>query len=271
MPFFDIVDDVTRHQMEKTEMGDNRISGVMVCQVVKNYDKEKQGFVQVNITTRDYNEENRLVWARMAFPYGGNKWGDYFVPEVGDQVLVVFEQGNIERPFVIGAVPKANSSFMQKAFDEQNQIKRITTRNGNTIDIIDNKEGEGEKDKITITTSKGNHKFELDNENKKIILSDKSGENKIEMKTENGQMEILAKQKLTIKVGDNIKLFLNGSNGGVTLDATKLKIETSNTCEIKSNNRVSVEGGNVTLSGNSMLKLSSSGPVSVEGTPIKLG
>ncbi|MBP3279032.1 MAG: hypothetical protein J6M44_08780, partial [Butyrivibrio sp.] len=77
MPFFDIVDDVARHQNERSDMGDNRISGVMVCEVVKNYDQERQGFVQVNISTRDY-DENRLVWARMALPYGGSKWGEYF-------------------------------------------------------------------------------------------------------------------------------------------------------------------------------------------------
>ncbi len=270
MPFFDIVDEVARRQYEKNDMGDNRINGVMVCQVVKNYDKEKQGFVQVNITTRDY-DENKLIWARMALPYGGNKWGDYFIPEVGDQVLVVFEQGSIERAFVIGAVPKNNSGFMQKAFDEKNQIKRITTRNGNTIDIIDNAEGDGEKDKITVKTSKDLHKFELDNENKKITITDKEGNNKIEIKTEAGQMEIKAKQKLTIRVGDNIKLFMNGSNGTVTLEATKLKMTTTDTTEIKSNNRLNMEGGNVTAQGNSMLKLKSSGPVTVEGTPIKLG
>ena len=270
MPFFDIVDDVARHQLEKTDMGDNRINGVMVCQVVKNYNQEKQGFVQVNINTRDY-DENRLVWARMALPYGGDKWGEYFYPEVGDQVLVVFEQGSIERAFVIGSVPKANSGFMKKAFDEKNQIKRITTRNGNNIDIIDKEEGEGDNDKITITTSKGNHKIELDNEKKKILISDKEGENKIEIKTENGQMEILAKQKLTIKVGDNIKLFMNGSNGTVSLEAQKLKIECSDTAEMKSNNRITIEGGNVAATGNSLLKLNSSGPITIDGTPIKLG
>lgn len=270
MPFFDIVDDVAKHQFEKNDMGDTRISGIMVCQVMKNYDKDKQGFVQVNINTRDY-DDTKLVWARMALAYGGNKWGEYFIPEVGDQVIVAFEQGNIERAFVIGAVPKANSGFMQKAFNEKNEIKRITTRNGNNIDIIDKGEGDGDNDKITMTTSKGLHKLELDNEKKKILISDKEGENKIEIKTENGQMEIIAKQKLTIKVGDNIKVFMNGSNGTVSIEATKFKLETSNTAEIKSNNRVSMEGGNVTVSGNSMLKLSSSGPVSVEGTPIKLG
>ena len=53
MAVFDIVDEVARHQMEKNDMGDNRINGVMVCTVVKNYDQEKQGFVLVNISTRD--------------------------------------------------------------------------------------------------------------------------------------------------------------------------------------------------------------------------
>ncbi len=111
------MDDVARHQIDKTDMGDNRLMGVLVCQVVKNYDKDHQGAVLVNITTRDY-QESKLVWARMALPYGGQKWGEYFIPEVGDQVLVVFEQGNIDRPFIIGAVPKLNSNFMQQAFDE---------------------------------------------------------------------------------------------------------------------------------------------------------
>ena len=75
MPFFDLVDDVAKHQMYRNEMGDNRIEGVTLGTVVKNYDEKKQGFVQVNICTRDY-EENKMVWARVALPYGGNQWGD---------------------------------------------------------------------------------------------------------------------------------------------------------------------------------------------------
>ncbi len=270
MPFFDIMDDVARHQIDKTDMGDNRLMGVLVCQVVKNYDKDHQGFVQVNITTRDY-QESKLVWARMAIPYGGQKWGEYFIPEVGDQVLVVFEQGNIDRPFVIGSVPKLNSNFMQQAFDENNQIKRIKTRNGSLIEIMDNKEGEGDNDHIFIKTAKDTYKIEMDNEKKKILISDKESKNKLEMKTENGQMEIFADQKLTIKCGDNIKVIMNGSNGTVTIDAQKVKISASDSAEIKANSRLTAEGGNVTVTGNSMLKIKSSGPVTVEGTPIKLG
>ena len=271
MPFFDIVDDVARHQLDKNDMGENRIMGAMVCQVVKNYDENRQGFVQVNITTRDY-QESKLVWARIALPYGGSKWGEYFIPEVGDQVIVVFEQGNIDRPFIIGAIPKTNSNFMQQAFDEKNQYKRIKTRNGNLIEFMDNSEGEGEKDHIYIRTAKdGTHKIDIDNENNKILISDKEGKNKIEMKTENGQMEIHAEKKLTIKVGDNIKMIMNGSNGTVSIEAQKINMEASENTQVKANNRVTVEGGNVNFQGNSMLKVESSGPVTVSGTPIKLG
>ena len=270
MGLFDIVDEMAKHQIEKTDIGDNRIYGVMVCVVTKNYDQKKQGFIQVSITSRDY-EENREVWARMAFPYGGSKWGEYFVPEVGDQVLVAFEHGNIEKPYVIGSVPLNNSTFVSGAFDEKNKNKTITTKNGNTIHIVDEAEGDGEKDKMEIITSTGAHELILDNDKKLILLSDKEGKNKLEMKTGNGQMEIKADQKLTIKVGDSIEMYLNGANGTVTVKATKIQAEATAGIELKANGNFKAEGASMTVSGNSLTKVESSGPVTVSGTPIKLG
>ena len=52
----------------------------------------------------------------------------------------------------------------------------------------------------------------LDNENKIVRLTDKDKKNYIEMKTEDGQMTLKAASKLTIMVGDNIKLILNGES-----------------------------------------------------------
>ncbi|MCR5626482.1 MAG: phage baseplate assembly protein V [Lachnospiraceae bacterium] len=270
MPFFDIMDEVVKHQVEKNETGENRIFGAVIGQVTKNYDKERAGYIQISINARDYTE-SKQVWARMAFPYSGSKWGEYFIPEIGDQVIVVFEHGNIARPFVVGCIPKDNDQFLTKSVDEKNKFKKITTKNGNTITFEDNPEGDGEKDKIFINTSKEANKIHLDNEKKIILISDKEGENKIEMKNEQGQMEIIAKQKLTIKVGDNIKIIMNGSNGTIDIQSTKIKAEASNSVNISSNTNMKMEGGNVTVNGNSILKLSSSGPVSVEGTPVKLG
>ncbi len=104
-----------------------------------------------------------------------------------------------------------------------------------------------------------------------ILLSDQDGANLIRMKTEDGQMEITAEKKLTIKVGDNIELILNGSNGAVSLKASKINIEAGGNMDVKSNSAMKLQAGNLTVEANASLKLSSNGPAGLAGTPIKLG
>lgn len=270
MGLFDIIDDISEKQVQKTDTGDNRIFGVVVGQVAQNYDKDMPGRVCVTVPTRD-KEANELKWARVAMPFGGSGWGHYFLPEVGDQVLLVFEQGNIEKPYVIGCIPKDSDSIIRKSVDENNQYKRIVTKNGNSIYFEDNKEGEGGKDKIKIVTAKDSHRLELDNEKKQIVLSDQSGKNQIKIGTESGQMEITAEKKLTVKVGESIELIFNGSSGAAKLKAGKLNVETSGNISIKANGSAGFQGSNVTVEAGAMLKLNSSGAVNISGMPIKLG
>lgn len=270
MALFDIIDDIAEKQVTKTDTGDNRIFGVVIGTVAKNYDKDMPGRVCVTVPVRDA-EANELKWARVASLSSGSGWGHYFLPEVGDQVLLVFEQGNIEKPYVIGCIPKDSDQFLKKAVDEKNQYKKIITKNGNTIYFEDNKEGEGEKDKIRIETAKTGHRIELDNEKKVILISDKEGKNKLEMKTENGQMELVAEKKLTIKVGENIELILNGSNGMTQLKTGKFKVDANETVNVAANSNMKLNGGNVTVEANATLKLESSGAVTIGGTPIKIG
>ncbi|MBR4529364.1 MAG: hypothetical protein IKO80_03685 [Lachnospiraceae bacterium] len=273
MALFEIVDEITRKQFEKTETGDNRMQGVVVGQVSKNYDKDMPGRVCVQIVSRD-TQANELLWARVAMPSSGEKWGHYFLPEVGDEVLVAFEQGNIERPYIIGCIPKLSDQFLKKSVDEKNQIKRIVTRHGSTVFFEDNADDQnGGKDKIRIITAGEEHKIEFDNEKDFILISDKSGKNKIHMKTKegSGNIEIHTEKKLFIKVGDNIKLTLNGSNGTVELSATKVVVKASDSVKLQANGRMDVAGGSTTVKGNSTTKVESSGPVTVSGMPIKLG
>ena len=270
MGLFDVIDDIAEKQVMKTDTGDNRIFGVVIGQIAKNYDKDMPGRVCVCVPVRD-EDANELQWARVAMPSGGSGWGHYFLPEAGDQVLLAFEQGNIEKPYVIGCIPKDSDQILRKSVDEDNQYKKIVTRNGNTIYFEDNKEGDGDKDKIRITTAGGGHRIELDNEKRMILLSDEDGTNLIRMKTEDGQMEITAEKKLTIKVGDNIEMILNGSNGAVSLKASKTHIEASGNIETKSNGAMKMQAGNVSVEANASLKLNSSGLAGLSGTPIKLG
>lgn len=271
MALFDVIDEIAEKQVLKTETGDNRILGVLVGQVVKNYDKDMPGRICVSIYTRD-KEANELKWARVAMPSSGSEWGHYFLPEVGDHVLVAFEQGNIEKPYVIGCIPRENDRFMKKAADSDNQYKKIVTRHGNTIYLEDNKEGDGDKDKIRIQTPKSAHRIELDNEKGMVLISDKDGKNKIQIMTgDKGQMEIAAEKKLTIRVGDNITLTMNGSSGTTELETTKLNVKVNGNMKYTSTGSATLEGSSVSMKATSSLGLESSAAVKISGTPISIG
>ncbi|MEG1943537.1 MAG: phage baseplate assembly protein V, partial [Angelakisella sp.] len=186
MSMYDILSEITERQITKTEMGDSRIYGVVRGIVAKNYDQEMPGRVCITIPTRD-DTANELQWARLAMPSGGPDYGHYFLPEVGDQVLVIFEGGQIEKPYIIGCVSKDNSSFVGKIVDEKNRYKKIATRRGTAITFDDSPDSEdGSKDKLTLTTANDMLQVMLDNENQTILLTDKKKANKIELITTEG-------------------------------------------------------------------------------------
>ena len=189
MGLYDIIDEITERQVTKTETGDNRIWGVMVGIVAKNFDPNSSvagganrgadamdGRVCVIIPTRN-DKANELKWARVAMPSGGSNWGHYFLPEVGDQVLLAFEGGNIEKPYVIGCIQKTSDQFLKDAVNKDNQFKKIMTRHGSHITFEDNSTDEdGLKDKITLETPKEKLQILMDNENENIRIGDKKKE-----------------------------------------------------------------------------------------------
>lgn len=270
MGLFDVIDDIAEKQIMKTETGDNRIFGVMTGIVAKNYDKDMPGRICVSIPVRS-DGGNELKWARMVMPSSGKEWGHYFIPEIGDQVLLAFDQGNIEKPFVIGCIPTDSNRFLTQSFDEKNRYKKIITKNGNSIIFEDNPEGDGEKDRIEIVTAKGKHSVTIDNEKNEILVSDKEGTNKIHMKTEAGQMEIKAAKKLVINVGDNIKLIMNSASGTIKVECDKFDVKAGNGIIMESNSQAKLTGANITLEATSVLKANSNGTAVVKGMPLKLG
>lgn len=269
MGWYDIIDDIAQRQLTKTELGDNRLNGVTVGIVAKKYSKEMPGRVCVQIPVRD-NEANILQWARIAMPSAGKKWGSFFLPEIGDQVLLAFEEGNIDKPYIIGCVYGDSASFLSKVADEENQYKCIATKNGSRILFEDNKEGEGDKDKITIETAKSSCQFLMDNERQNIRLTDKEKKNSIEMKLEAGEIKIKAESRLSIEVGE-IKIVLNGDSGKVSIDCNKLTLSASDGIKMESDNMVNIKGANTIVEGTSSLKMSSGNAAVIEGSLIKIG
>ena len=291
MAIFDIIEDVSKKRIEKTDTGDSRIMGIMLGKVVKNYDENMPGRVSVILLSREQGEgegdeadSTRLLWARVVMPSSGGSWGHYFIPEVGDLVLVAFEEGNIERAYVIGCIPKTNDKILTGSRDEKNKFKKIVTKNGSAIifeDITEDNQGgdagggeeAGSKDVITIQTANKSHRIVMNNEKKLIELSDKDNRNYIKLNTDpdKGLIQIKADKKISITVGDNIVMTLNGETGAVSLKAKKVSIEADDAVAIESQSRANFKGSNVKLEAGGSMKISSGGLIEASGTPIKLG
>lgn len=270
MAIFDIFEEVSEKSVIKTETGDSRIFGVMVGEVINIYSATMPGRVCVSVHVRD-SEANIIKWARIAFASFGDAWGSYFLPEIGDQVLVAFDQGIIDKPFIIGCVPKDNSKFLRKVKNMTNSTKRITTRNGNTIVFEDNPVGEGINDSIRIFTPEEAHELTLDNAKKKIILKDKDKNSAIEMSSLRGDITITAAHKLSIKVGETITVTMNGDTGKITISANAVSAETTGKMILDGGGKAEFKGASVTVESQGMLSFNSAGMVKVEGKPIKLG
>lgn len=82
------------------EPDDRRINGVCTAMVLSNFDSNGQGRVQLQIPWLP----GYMPWARVSVPMAGLMRGTYFIPQVGDEVLVAFSQGDIREPYVIGSL-----------------------------------------------------------------------------------------------------------------------------------------------------------------------
>jgi uncharacterized protein involved in type VI secretion and phage assembly len=98
---------------------DRRIFGVAPAQVVNNIDETNLGRVQVRLPWMPGFEP----WARVAVLMAGDNQGSFFIPQVGDEVLVAFNQGDIREPFVIGSLWNG-----QDQPPAQNPTDPVTTR-----------------------------------------------------------------------------------------------------------------------------------------------
>ncbi len=82
--------------------GGNRIPGVVPGIVTDNDDPQSMGRVKLRFPWLSDDAESS--WARLSQPGAGKEYGMVWVPQVGDEVLVAFEQGDISHPIVIGGL-----------------------------------------------------------------------------------------------------------------------------------------------------------------------
>ena len=107
------------------------------ARVVDNNDPLKAGRVRVQFPWQE-DKGQKTPWIRLIQPHSGAGKGFYFVPEIGEEVLVGFESQNAEKPFVMGT--HYNGSETSSYHTSGNDKKVIHTRSGTKI-ILNDAEG----------------------------------------------------------------------------------------------------------------------------------
>ena len=156
--------------------------------VVENADPLELGRVRVQMVWQEAGSE-KTPWIRLLQPHSGSGKGFYFVPEIGEEVLVGFQGGNAEKPYVIGA--QYNGKEKSGYADKENSIKAVHTRSGHKLVFT-------EDESILITDKSGNE-----------ILLDTKGSNITitapETMTLNAKnLNINVSQNMTTNVGNNM-------------------------------------------------------------------
>lgn len=117
-----------------------RCHGVVPGRVVEHDDPKKMGRIKIKFY---WQEDEPTEWARMMTPHAGGSRGFMFMPEKGDEVVVAFEDGDPERPVVLGCVWNGVDTAPRETFWGEdiapNDVKRIMTKSGNRFQIVDKK------------------------------------------------------------------------------------------------------------------------------------
>jgi uncharacterized protein involved in type VI secretion and phage assembly len=182
------------------------------------------------------DEETESGWARVVGVGAGPQAGLDCMPAVNDEVLVAFEHGDFNHPFVLGGLwsqkkqppdPSASASKNERAM-----VRTWRSRNGHFIAMH---ETAADK-KVEIVTA-GGHTIVLDDTKKLLQLKSNSGytvalndqSQKVEVTHTSGQKVTLDSMAVTV-----------ASNGNIVLDAKGM-------IDIKANGPVNIKGAMVNI------------------------
>ncbi len=197
----------------------DRFYGVTVGVVTNNQDPDKLGRVKVRFPWLSGEEESS--WARVASPMAGKERGLFLLPEVDDEVLVAFEHGRPEFPYVLGSLWNGKDKPPEDNGDGKNNIRSITSRNGHIIRLDDTDGSE------------------------KIEILDKSGKNTIVIDTAANTITLTADADIKIESSGG-KLQLSGSGIEIKSQAD-VKIEASGNAELKGGGQTTIKGSAVNI------------------------
>ncbi|RKH00547.1 phage tail protein [Corallococcus sp. CA053C] len=157
-------------------------------------------------------------WCRVASFFAGDGVGAYFLPAKGDEVLIAFEAGNINVPYVIGALWNGKDQPPVTGQEKQQDIRMIKTRGGSTIRIDDTK-----------------------------------GAEQIEIVDISGDRILFDAKKKSVSVTVTGSIELSAGAGSIKLSAAQIEIDATSSLKLNGPKEVSIDsGGPVSVKGSTI-------------------
>ena len=234
-------------------------TGIYVGTVTDN--NHPDGEYRVRVAIPSLHDNQNTYWARVGTMMAGNEMGAFWLPEVGDEVIVAFANGCDYQPIVLGSLwngqdlsvqsvtasPDNNDlSASNSAQDGANNYRFWHTRSGHTFLFSD----EDGAELITLRTPASNELL-LDDGNEIIKLYDSNNSQwleidvagkKITLQTDEGDIHIEAKETISVQC----------KNFELNADET-ITVESGTTSDWTAGDKITVDGGadiDITASGN---------------------
>lgn len=253
---------------EITDPEFSRTTHNQMGKIVDNLDPQKLGRVRINFWWME-NDQIMTPWVRVITPYTQANSGFYFVPAINSRVMVGFEDGDVEKPYCLGALFDENhppdSAWTGGYNNMDAKVHAIRTVSGQTIELHD----ESGKEKIRIYDTDNKNEITLDTANGEITI--KATEKltieakEIALKAQNG-IKIEAGQGLEQK-GADIKI---EAQQGLEQKAMEIKTEAQTTLEAKATSIEIKANASLKATGSATAEVSSSGVTTIKGSMVMI-
>ncbi|UOG74200.1 phage baseplate assembly protein V [Hymenobacter tibetensis] len=219
-----------------------------LAEVIDDADPQKLGRLRVRyhwpVSTPADAETD---WIRLLTPYSGDGKGQLFKPEVGSQVLVGYQNGLAEQPFVLGNMFHANNKQGAKYSPDGNLMKGLQTAGGNKF-VMQDKQGEQ-----SINISNSNNKGTSLNINF-------NGDGSVSIST-NGPINLTAGGDITLTAKKDITLTAEN----VTINAKTKITKTAKEIAMTGSDKVDMKGKATTIQADNTMKIAASSSLDVNG------
>lgn len=164
------------------------LHGPQLARVVSLDDPDQRNRVQVRMLSCDGGSaQDAPAWARVVCPFAGDRRGALFMPDVDDEVLVVFQGGDPSCPLVLGGLWNGGAQAPETVRNGDNRYKVIRSKNGVRL-LIDDQSGQ---ERLLIETP-GGQRVTLGDGPGQVLVEDANG-NSVQMDASGIQVVAAAK------------------------------------------------------------------------------